>query len=69
MTKRYDVAQTPYQRMLAAPEVQVSVKEKLRAQYLTLNPAALRRQIETAQERLWQLTGVRNTREATTLSE
>ncbi len=32
MTKRYDVAQTPYQRMLAAPEVQESVKEGLQEQ-------------------------------------
>jgi hypothetical protein len=37
----------------------------LRVEYLTLNPVALRRQIEAAQVGLWRLAGVRNTREAT----
>jgi hypothetical protein len=69
VTKRYDVGQTPYQRMLAAPEVTESMKARLRDDYLTLNPAALRREIEAAQEGLWRRAGVRNTREATTLSE
>ena len=63
MTKRYDVAQTPYQRMLAAPR---SDGERERAtacdEYLTLNPAALRREIEAAQDALWRLARVRNTR-------
>lgn len=69
MMKRYDVAQTPYQRMLAAPEVKETVKERLRTEYLTLNPAALRRQIETAQNALWRLARVRNSDEATTARE
>ncbi|MGI8689483.1 MAG: cytochrome c biogenesis protein [Thermomicrobiales bacterium] len=69
MMKRYDVAQTPYQRMVAAPEVQESVKETLRADYLTLNPAAVRREIAAGQDALWRLTKVRIIGEATTLSE
>ena len=69
MTKRYDVAQTPYQRMLTAPTVKESVKEQLRASYLTLNPAALRREIETAQGALWRLARVRIIDEATTAHE
>jgi hypothetical protein len=69
VTKRYDVGQTPYQRMLAAPEVKESVKVHLRDEYVTLNPAALRRAIEAAQEALWRRARVRITREATTLSE
>ncbi len=69
MTKRYDVAQTPYQRMLTAPTVKESVKEQLRASYLTLNPAALRREIETAQDALWRLARVRIIDEATTAHE
>ncbi len=64
-TKRYDVAQTPYERVLAAP----ADKERLRMDYLALNPVALRRQIEAAQAMLWRLARVRNTREATTLHE
>lgn len=69
MMKRYDVAQTPYQRMLVAPEVKESVKERLRTEYLTLNPAALRREIETAQDALWRLARVRNIDEETTARE
>ena len=68
-TKRYDVAQTPYQRMLAAPTVKESVKESLRAEYLTLNPAAIRREIEAGQDALWRLARVRIIGEATTLQE
>lgn len=55
VTKRYDVAQTPYQRVLAAPDVPEEAKERLRKLYLTLNPAALLRQIQTRQEALWKL--------------
>jgi len=69
VTKRYDVAQTPYARVLAAPTVSETDKERLQMEYLTLNPVALRRELEAAQEMLWQLTGVRITREATILSE
>ncbi|MDQ2783828.1 MAG: hypothetical protein M3Y58_02360 [Chloroflexota bacterium] len=69
VTKRYDVAQTPYQRMLAAPAVKECVKENLRKAYLTLNPAAVRREIEAGQDALWRLARVRIIDEATTLSE
>ncbi len=51
----YDGAKTPYQRVLDAPEVAADVKERLRQQYLTLNPAALLRQIEAHLELLWKL--------------
>jgi len=53
--KRYDEAKTPYQRVLDSPEVADDVKEHLRQQYATLNPAALLRQIQAAQEALWKL--------------
>jgi hypothetical protein len=53
--KHYDQAKTPYQRVLDAPEVAEDVKERLRQQYATLNPAALLRQIQAAQEALWKL--------------
>jgi hypothetical protein len=69
VTKRYDVAQTPYQRMLAAQEVADAVKARLREESLRFNPAAIRREIEAAQDALWRLVGVRNTHEATTPSE
>ncbi len=65
VTKRYDVAQTPYQRMLRAREVKEDVKERLREEYRTLNPAALGRAIEAVQDALWRLARVRNSGEAT----
>jgi hypothetical protein len=53
--KRYDEAKTPHQRAMNSPHV--SAKDKLRLQhsYSQLNPAALRRQIDTNLKRLWQL--------------
>jgi hypothetical protein len=55
LKRRYDGAKTPYQRVLEAPEVADEVKQRLRQQYLTLNPAALLRQIQSHLEALWKL--------------
>ena len=49
------MAQTPDQRVLAAPDVPEAAKERLRQLYPTLNPAALLRQIQTRQEDFWKL--------------
>jgi hypothetical protein len=38
--------------VLAAPQVSEAEKERLRAQYKTLNPAALKRKLMRLQERL-----------------
>src|SRR5919198_197344 len=43
VTKRFDRARTPYQRALASPWVSEVVKRTLRATYLQLNPAQLKR--------------------------
>ena len=51
--KRYDRARTPYQRVLDCEEVSQSAKEQLRQRHLRLNPAALLRDIERLQSRLW----------------
>lgn len=50
--KRYDRAQTPYQRVLAAAFVSKAEKQALRAKYETLNPAALKRKLMRLQDRL-----------------
>jgi hypothetical protein len=50
--KTYDKAQTPYQRVLAAPQVAKQKKQLLRVKYETLNPAALKRQLDHLQQRL-----------------
>lgn len=53
--KRYEPAQTPYQRLIASPHVADADKVALRQLYLSLNPLALQRQIEAHLLQLWQL--------------
>lgn len=53
--KRYDPAQTPHQRAMAEPNVSTFSKLRLRREYLELNPAQLRRQIDDNLRRLRQL--------------
>lgn len=53
--KRYDTAQTPYQRLLASPHVSKTVKTRLRKHYATLNPAELKAEIDRAQKGLRKL--------------
>jgi hypothetical protein len=55
--KKYDVAKTPYQRVLASSDVGEEEKEKLREIYQTLNPVELRHRIEKNMERLRRLHG------------
>jgi len=55
ITKRYDLAKTPYQRALDAPEVSEAAKQRLRQLYASLNPAELLRQIQARQTALWKL--------------
>jgi len=44
--RRYDLAQTAYRRTLAHPAVSSKVKKRLEAKYATLNPKAMRKQID-----------------------
>ena len=55
--KRYDRAQTPYQRVLASPLVGEKDKAKLRELYQTLNPVELQRRVQRNLERLRGLHG------------
>ena len=43
--KKYDVAKTPYQRLMDSDQISEKVKNKLTDQYLSLNPAGLKRKI------------------------
>ena len=52
VTKRYDTAQTPYQRVLADPNVTKTAKAALTRQYKKLNPAQLRREILDLQDEI-----------------
>jgi hypothetical protein len=53
--KSYHVPQTPYQRVLACTEVKAADKKKLRHQYHSLNPAALKRQLDKYRKELFRL--------------
>lgn len=44
--RTYDIPKTPYQRVLAHPKVEESIKEQLTTIYDTLNPLKLRREID-----------------------
>ncbi|MBK5249322.1 MAG: transposase family protein [Actinomycetales bacterium] len=52
VTKRYDTAQTPYQRVLADPNVTKKAKTALTRLYTRLNPAQLRRDILDLQDEI-----------------
>lgn len=55
VTKRYDNPLTPYQRVLARPDVSAQNKRLLKKLYVTLNPAQLKRQITGLQQKLYKL--------------
>lgn len=52
VSKKYDAPLTPYARLLASSHLSDFVKEKLRIQYNTINPAKLLRDIVALQESL-----------------
>jgi hypothetical protein len=60
--RRYDRAQTPHQRMAVSDAVSAEVKESLRATYLSLNPVALKRDIARCQDRLLELSKLKEER-------
>lgn len=55
VTKKYDKARTPYQRVLESPDITKSAKTKLKQQYKTLNPASLKRKITRLQNTLLRM--------------
>ncbi len=55
VSKRYDKAQTPCQRLLACSQVDETVKVALRAEFKRLNPAVLHAEIIRLQDALWTL--------------
>ena len=56
----HDDPQTPYQRVLACPEVSEDCKDRLRRQFDTLNPAELQREVVRLQDQLLSLTAQRS---------
>jgi hypothetical protein len=54
--KRYDTAQTPYQRVLDSESIAVEIKARLVNQYVQLNPVQLRQDIDQKVALLWKIT-------------
>ena len=55
VNKKYDVAQTPYQRLLKSQVLSEEKKRQLASIYEALNPLQLLRQMRQKLERLWKL--------------
>lgn len=53
--KRYDTAQTPYQRILERKDISLEAKARLMNLYVQLNPAELRRRIDQNTAKLWKI--------------
>lgn len=58
--KRYDIAQTPFQRILANGDVPDATKHALKAEYQSLNPVDLMRLITELQLQLTELSSFKN---------
>jgi len=54
VSKTYDKAKTPYQRIQESPEISDQVKKELKQQYKSLDPVKLLMQIAEKQDLLWQ---------------
>lgn len=54
VTKKYDKAKTPYQRLITSDNVTKSVKAKLTQQYESLDPLSLLKEVERLQDQFWQ---------------
>jgi len=53
--RQYDVAATPFRRVLASNQISLDVKARLTNLYFQLNPVSLRNQIDQKVARLWQI--------------
>ena len=58
--KRYQLPQTPYQRLLDSPDVPRQAKQQLKRTYQELNPAQLTREIVRLQQALWKAVQKKN---------
>ncbi len=69
VSKKYEPAQTPYQRLLKNEAVSEEEKEKLRQEYAKLDPLRLYQEIKRQQEAFWALTVARVVRKEPTVYE
>lgn len=67
--KKYEPAQTPYQRLLKSEAVLETHKEKLRQEYAQLDPLRLFQEIERKQQSFWALTVARVIKKESVVSQ
>lgn len=53
--RKYDVARTPYQRLMESGQLSKEAKEELQGIYCSLNPAQLKREIDAKLEELYKV--------------
>lgn len=53
--RRYDTAQTAYQRALVNPDIDGDIKERLRQKYATLNPLVLKQNCDQIMNKLFKI--------------
>lgn len=53
IVKKYDQAQTPFQRVVAAENIPTATKKALQIQFAALDPVKLQNEIATLQDALW----------------
>jgi hypothetical protein len=63
VTKKYDVAKTPFRRVLKCQDIDDEIKARLKKKYDTLNPAELKRKISKLQDKLLKLNSLKKTLE------
>ena len=66
VTKKYDKAKIPYQRLLLLPNLSEEVKTNLKNQYKKLDPIALLKDLERLQNNFWQHAWKEQTENSTT---
>ena len=54
VTKKYDKAKTPYQRLLISINISEEIKIKLRTQYEQLDPILLLKNLQLLQDKFWK---------------
>ncbi|HPK87493.1 MAG TPA: transposase, partial [Atribacterota bacterium] len=65
--KRYDVAKTPYRRVLASLYIPEEIKMKLERQYAMINPAQFKREITKIQNQLYKANILKQNRDKETV--
>jgi len=63
VTKKYDVAKTPFRRVLESKYIDDKIKARLKKKYDALNPAELKRKISKLQDKLLKLNSLKKTLE------